>query len=384
MGACSGLRIVELGSMVTAPLTGQLLADFGAEVIKIEPIGGEIMRGIPPIYEGRSAAFGQWNRNKKSVTLNLKNAAELDAARRIVASADAVVTNYRADTLAGFGLDYSSVSKASPHLVYASITGFGPDGPHADYSSYDMVIQGLVGLMPHQGNEGPPQPIRSAVADKVVAHSAAMSILAAILHRKNSGEGQLIEISMLDAYANFILPELFYTHTFLDAPPPVQWVKSIYNQFEVSDGWVIGFLMTDRHFEGACTALGIEALRDDPRFADPGMRNVYQPELMQEIKKACGHMTVGEFIDLARANDLPFAPVNTLEQFMNDPQAINNETFVEFVDPARPELGRIRLLNNCVRMHGTPINARAFAPDAGEHTEEVLTSIGLSGGELRA
>lgn len=262
-GACSGIRVIEFGSMVTAPLAGQLLADFGAEVIKIEGPEGEIMRGIPPIFEGRSAAFAQWNRNKKSIALDLKMPAALAAAHRLVDEADVLITNFRPDVLQAFGLDYPALSKRLPDLIYASLTGFGPTGPYSELAAYDMVIQGLVGLMPNQGGDGPPQPIRSAVVDKICGYSTAMAVLAALLHRKSGGPGQNIEISMMDSFASFILPELFYTHTFIDAPPPVQWVKSIYNHFQVADGWVIGFLMTDRHFNGACDAFGIEALRDD-------------------------------------------------------------------------------------------------------------------------
>jgi formyl-CoA transferase len=383
-GACSGIRVIELGTMVTAPLAGQLLADFGAEVIKIEPPQGEIMRGIPPVFEGRSAAFAQWNRNKKCVALDLKSPAGLAAARKLVDGADALVTNFRPDVLEAFGLDYDAVAGRNPDIVYAALTGFGPDGPYAELASYDMVIQGLVGLMPNQGGDGPPQPIKSPVADKISSYSAVMAMLAALLHRKAGGAGQKIEISMMDAYANFILPELFYTRTFLDAPPPVQWVKSIYNPFELSDGWVIGFVMTDRHFEGACDIFGLEAIRKDPRFADPGARNVYQPELMQEIAQACRHMTVAAFVELARANDLPFAPVNDLDQFMGDPQAVHNQTFVEFDDPGRPELGRLKLLNSFARMSGTPVDARAFAPDVGADNAEVLAAIGLTPAEIDA
>lgn len=383
-GACSGIRVIELGTMVTGPLAGQLLADFGAEVIKIEPPQGEIMRGIPPLYEGRSAAFAQWNRNKKCVALDMKSAAGRAAAQKLVDSADALVTNFRPDVLKAFGLDYDAVVKRNADIVYAEVTGFGPNGPYSELASYDMVIQGLVGLMPNQGGDGPPQPIKSPVADKISSYSAVMTILAALLHRKMGGAGQKIEISMMDAFANFILPELFYTRTFLDAPPPVQWVKSIYNPFELSDGWVIGFMMTDRHFEGACDAFGLGSMRTDPRYADPGARNVYQPELMQGIASACRHMTVAEFVALARANDLPFAPVNDLEQFMRDPQAIHNETFVEFTDPDRPELGRIKLLNSFARMGGTPVDARGFAADIGAHNIEVLAGIGLSPAEIEA
>lgn len=383
-GACAGIRIVELGTMVTAPLSGQLLADFGAEVIKIEPPEGEIMRGIPPIFEGRSAAFSQWNRNKKAVALDLKHPPALEAAKRLIDSADAVVTNFRPDVLEKFGLDYEALIERNPNLVYALMTGFGTSGPYAELPSYDMVIQGLVGLMPNQGGEGnPPQPIKSPVADKISSYSAVMSVLAALLHLKMGGKGQKIEISMMDAYANFILPELFYTRTFLDAPPPVQWVKSIYNPFELKDGWMIGFIMTDRHFEMACDVLGIDSLRDDSRFADPGARNIYQPELMHEIAKACSEMSVVEFTELARKHSLPFAPVNDLDQFMEDPQAIHNETFVEFTDVERPELGRIKLLNSFARMSGTPVDARVLAPDIGAHTEEMLEAVGLSVAEVK-
>jgi crotonobetainyl-CoA:carnitine CoA-transferase CaiB-like acyl-CoA transferase len=381
VGACKGLRVIEMGAMVTAPLAAQILADLGAEVIKVEPLEGEVMRSIPPVYNGVSAAFAQWNRNKKSVTLNLKTAEGAEAARKLVASADVLITNYRPKVLKAFQLDYEPVARTNPGIVYAALSGFGPTGPYSDQPAYDMVMQALTGFMPVQGGKETPMAVKATVVDKITGYSAALSVLAALLHRAGGGGGQLIDISMMDAYASFMLPETLYATTFLDAPPSKPWTADLYNTVKLKDGRAMGFIMTDGQFKGACETFGLQRLMTDPRFANPGVRNLHMTEMMQEISAVTEHMTRDEFVILVRKHEVPFSPVNDLEEFQNDPQAIHNETFVEFTDE---RVGRVSLLNSFARFAKTPVNAKALPPEKGAHNEEIFRELGLDAGEIDA
>jgi crotonobetainyl-CoA:carnitine CoA-transferase CaiB-like acyl-CoA transferase len=381
VGACKGIRVIEMGAMVTAPLAGQILADLGAEVIKVEPLEGEVMRSIPPVYNGVSAAFAQWNRNKKSVTLNLKTSEGAEAARKLVNSADVLITNYRPKVLKAFELDYEPVARTNPELIYAALSGFGPTGPYSDQPAYDMVMQALTGFMPVQGGGGPPAAVKATVVDKITGYSAALSILAALLHRAGGGGGQLVDVSMMDAYASFMLPETLYATTFLDAPPSKPWTADLYNTVKLKEGRALGFIMTDGQFKDACEAFGLERLMTDPRFANPGERNLHMTEMMQEIETVTQHMARDEFIALIRKHQVPFSPVNDLEGFQKDPQAIHNETFVEFVDE---RVGRVNLLNSFAKFAKTPVNAKALPPEPGAHNEEIFRELGLGTGEINA
>jgi crotonobetainyl-CoA:carnitine CoA-transferase CaiB-like acyl-CoA transferase len=380
-GACEGIRIVEIGTMVTAPYAAQILGDMGAEVIKIEALNGEIMRTVPPVYNGQSAAFAQWNRNKKSVALNLKNPDAVKAAHAIIATADALIINFRPQTAATYGFDYETLSKENPSLVYVMISGFGSTGPYSEYPAYDMVVQGMSGFMPIQGGDAGPKAIRSAVVDKIGAYAAVMALLAALLYRNKTGKGQIIEIPMMDAFAKFILPETFYTKSFMDAPEAVIWARDLYETITLADGHVIGFIMTQGHFEKLCIAYGLEELLHDPRFADVSQRNIHQKQLMPLVQQKCAHMTVAEFVAIARENELPFGPVYTLEQFMEDPQTKHNEIFETFYDD---RVGNVVLLGGLARMSETPINAKALPPEIGEHTTDILRSVGYSSDRIEA
>jgi Predicted acyl-CoA transferases/carnitine dehydratase len=381
LGACKGVRVIEMGAMVTAPLAAQILADLGAEVIKVEPLEGEVMRSIPPVHNGVSAAFAQWNRNKKSVTLNLKTPEGAEAARKLVKSADVLITNYRPKVLKGFQLDYEPVARSNPDLIYAALTGFGPTGPYSDQPAYDMVMQALTGFMPVQGGNGLPAAVKATVVDKITGYSAALSILAALLHRAGGGGGQRIDVSMMDAYASFMLPETLYATTFLDAPPSKPWTADLYNTVKLKDGRALGFIMTDGQFKAACDAFGLQRLMVDPRFSNPGVRNLHMTEMMQEIETVTQHMTREEFVAVIRKHEVPFSPVNDLAGFQNDPQAIHNETFVEFIDE---RVGRVNLLNTFARFAKTPVNAKALPPEPGAHNEEIFRGLGLGTGEISA
>jgi crotonobetainyl-CoA:carnitine CoA-transferase CaiB-like acyl-CoA transferase len=372
-GPCTKYRVIELSTMVTAPLCGQILGDLGADVIKIEPLGGEVMRTIPPTFNGHSAAFAQWNRNKRSIALNLKTTEGMEVLHRLVSQADVFVQNMRAGIAQSLGFGYGALTKLNPELIYLELTGYGPDGPYKEQPGYDMIVQGLTGFMPVQGNGGEPQPVRAIQADKITGYSAAMAILAALLHRADGGGGQHIDTNILDSYATFMLPEMLYGASFIDAPPSDASVTGIYNTIKVKDGDLIGFIMTDDQFNAACEHFGTSQLREDRRFQTAAGRNVHQAELMAELEKKCCSMTTADVMRLAHASAIPFAPVNDISAFIRDEQALHNETFVEF---DTEEVGRVRLMNGFSRFSKTPINAKSLAPELGADTDQILIEHG--------
>lgn len=360
--------------MVAAPLCSQIMADLGADVIKVEPLHGEIMRGIPPVYKGVSAAFAQWNRNKRSIALDLKSEEGMAILRKLLGEADIFIHNLRVGAASKLGLDHETLSAENHGLISVQISGYGTEGPYRDQPGYDMMVQGLTGYMPIQGTDEEPQAIRSILADKVAAYSGALAAMAAIVHRRaGDGGGQKIDATILDSYAAFMLPDHFYTRAFVDAEREAPFTANIYNLIRLDDGMIIGYLMTNDHFTTACRAFGREDLLEDQRYGTPGGRNVHQPELMGEIAKACKDKSVREVLAIAREHQLPFAPVNDLDSFCDDPQAVHNETFVEFETEA---VGRVRLLNGLAKLSKTPIDARSLAPGLGDHTDAILAEMG--------
>lgn len=375
-GALARVKVVELGSMVAGPLCGQILGDMGADVIKVEPIGGEIMRQIPPVYDGTSAAFAQWNRNKRSVSLNLKTEEGLRTLKQLIQQADVFIHNLKTGAAGRLGLDHEMLIKSNPGLISLEMSGYGATGPYSDQPCFDMMVQGLTGFMPIQGSRDKPRAIRSIIADKVIAYSAAIAVLSALVFKRDSGgRGQKVSANILDSYASFMLPDHFYTRSFVDQPREAPFTADIYNLIQLKDGYVIGYLLTAEQFEAACDAFDRPDLLKDERFTTPRGRNIHQPELISEISQSLGDLSCAELLARAREFRLPFAAVNDLDGFTADPQVIHNGTVVEFDDE---RLGRIRLLKGLANMSETPINARSMAPELGADTDAVLGELGYS------
>jgi crotonobetainyl-CoA:carnitine CoA-transferase CaiB-like acyl-CoA transferase len=381
---CLNVRVIEIGTMVSGPLCGQILGDYGADVIKIETLDGDMMRHMAPHYKGASAAFAQYNRNKRSISLNLKTQAGIEIAKKLIATADVVILNTRPSVADSLGLDYESLSEANPGLIYASISGFGPSGPYRQQPAYDMVIQGFAGFMPVQGTGAEPAPIRTVVADLVVAYSAALAIMAALISRQASGgAGQKIDVPMLNAYAAFILPNTIQNYSFLaaEAPAPGGFGSNAYNVIKTKDGYGIGLILSNEHFSKACSVFGCDHLLGDPKYADPGLRARNQDSLINEIEKRSKELTTVEFLRLCHEHQLPFGPVYDIPALLDDPQSKHNEVFVEMDDP---EIGRVRLLNSFARLSRTPAQMRSLAPGLGANTDEVLAALGVSHADIQA
>jgi crotonobetainyl-CoA:carnitine CoA-transferase CaiB-like acyl-CoA transferase len=380
-GPCAGLRVIEFATMVSGPYCGQMLADLGAEIIKLEPLEGDGLRAVRPEYKGLGTLFVHYNRGKKSMCVDLKSAQGAEVVRDLVRSADVVLENFRPGVMDRLGFGYEAFKALNPGLVYVSISGFGASGPYVDRPAYDQVIQGLTGYMWAQGENQSPQPVRNPVVDKISAVTAFHGTLAALLHRERGGSGQHVSVSLMDAYASFIMPGLVNNETFPDAGLEHYPMRQVFHPVKTQDGYVMGHVQTNAQFTGCAHAFGREDILDDPRFANPRERLKHIGEMWSEMAVGAATRTTEQIMSVALAHSVPLGPVQTVQQFMQDPQARHNQTFVDFQDP---EYGVVRQMNFPARLEGSPANAQARAPRQGEHTDTILASLGRQAEEVAA
>jgi CoA:oxalate CoA-transferase len=380
-GPCSGLRVIEITTMIAGPMAGLMLADLGAEVIKIEAFGGDLTRGLRPNHKGMSTMFWSMNRHKKSIQIDLKSPEGQAIARRLAASADVLIENARPGVLDRLGLSYETLREQNPGLIYTSISGFGPDGPYARRPAFDHVIQGLTGAMALQNPLGAPEPIRNSIVDKYTATAAASAITAALLYRERSGGiGQRVSVSLVDAFASFALLDNVHNDMFRDSDNKIPYFN-IFCPIRTADGHVIGHIQSDDQFARACKLLGCEELIDDPRFNDPWRRLSGIETMWAELERFTVPWATDDLLEAAEREGVPIGPVNSVEAFLKDPQAKHNRTFVEYEDP---EYGKVLTFNYPARFEKSPANVEARPPKLGEHTGELLAELGMSADEIEA
>lgn len=368
--------------MVSGPFAGQILGDLGAEVIKVEMPGGDPMRGLHPMYKGQSAYFSLYNRNKKSLVLNLKSEGGRDLAHRLIDTADVVIENFRPGTMEKLGLGYERLQASNPKLVYAGLSGFGLTGPYAGKPAYDHVIQGMSGLMPYIGTPEAPQPIQNIIADKVASVICSNAVLAALLFRHNNdGKGQRVSVSLMKSFGAFVLPDLLGNHYYQSAGLKKMPNIKVHYPLATKDGHVIGHIQLDHHFENLCRMFGREDLLADERFATPWARISNYEEMWQEFSGPAAGFTTAEVVAMADQYGIPLGPVNDVEAFLEDPQAIHSESFIDTEDP---EFGRLRMAGFFADFDASPASLRLRAPKLGEHSEELLRRLGQSDDEINA
>jgi crotonobetainyl-CoA:carnitine CoA-transferase CaiB-like acyl-CoA transferase len=380
-GPLSGVRVIDLTTVVSGPVCTALLADQGASVIKIEPPEGDIIRHTAGDGEF-TAMFVACNRGKRSLALDLKQPAACDVVRRLAAVSEVFVQNFRPGAMDRLGLGAEALRALNPRLIYVSISGVGEVGPYAKQRVYDPVIQSLSGLADVQtdADTGRPRMVRTIIADKTTGAFAAQAICAALFARERTGEGQHIRLSMLDAMVAFLWPEAMSDQAIpgrakAAGPPRPDLI------FRTADGFITAGSVSNAEWRGLCTALDKPEWIDDPRFHTPAERSANAAERLTLVGDVLETRPTKEWLSRLAANDVPSAPVLRRDDVLTDPQVVFNG-LIETID--QPGLGPIRQARPAARFDGTPAAIRAPAPSIGQHTEAVLVELGLAPADIAA
>ena len=373
-GALTGLRVIDLTQVMAGPFCTMLLADLGADVIKIEPPQGDSTRTMPGAVGTDSPSFNAVNRGKRSVVLNLKTRDGVDAVRTLARSADIFVENYRPGVMESLGLDYTSLSASNPRLIYASISGYGQTGPQRGKGGFDLVAQGVSGIMSVTGEPGG-APVKSGIplTDLGAGLFATVGILAALEHRHKTGRGQQIDTSLLDAGVGLSVWESTQYFSGRGIPERLgsaHRMSAPYQAFRCADGYITIGGANDRTFHRICEVLGHPEWREMPEFLTDGMRIKNRADLAARIEAITATKPRAHWLELFDANNIPCGPINDYSQVFQDPQVLARELVV---DVEHPTLGAIRALGSPIKLSATPPDVRRRAPLLGEHTEEVMT-----------
>ncbi len=380
IGPLTGLRVLDLTRVLAGPTCTQMLGDLGAEVIKIErPEAGDDTRGFAPPFvpnTKESAYFVGVNRNKKSVTLDIAKPEGQAIIHKLLEHCDILVENFKVGALAKYGLGYEQLAKTHPRLIYCSITGFGQTGPYAPRPGYDALIQAMGGVMSLTGEpNGSPQKVGVPVADLFAGLYGCIGILAAVNHRNSTGQGQQIDIGMLDTHVAWLANQgMNYLATGENPARLGNQHPNIapYQEFPTKDGYLILAVGNDPTFERFCKAFGQEALLADPRFATNPIRVQNRQLVTDTLTPVMKSKTTAEWIDALEALKIGCGPINTLEQVFADPHVQAREMVVEM---AHGSGETVKVIANPVKLSATPPSYRSAPPVLGEHTEDVLASM---------
>ena len=388
-GPLAGLRIVDFTRVLSGPFCTALLADLGAEVIKVEPPQGDDYRAIGPMRNGESALFNVMNRNKHSVVLDLKLPDAQALARELCATADVVVENFRPGVAEKLGIGYAAVRAINPRVVYASISGFGQTGPAAHRPAYDIVLQAMSGLMEATGSpDGPPTLVGEAVSDVVSGLFASWGVLAALLGRERNGQGTHVDVAMLDATLAFTATSV--SRFLFTGRNPVRVgnrhpLSAPFGVYAAADGHYVLAVLNNKLFTQLCAVIGQPVLATDPRFATDELRSLNEPALRAAIEAWSDALTVDQVVQHLEAAAVPTAPIWNVEQALNSPQSQHRGVLQAVDDPQLPGL---RLPSQPLQFSAYERAAVQRAPRLGEHTDVTLQRVlGLAAGkvaELRA
>ncbi|MEM8839594.1 MAG: CoA transferase [Pseudomonadota bacterium] len=386
-GPLQGVKVIELAHIMAGPVCGMMLADMGADVVKVEkPTGDDTRRMVPPTVNGESAAFMIMNRNKRGVCLNLKEERARGILRRLLANADVVIENYRKGTMERLGLSYESLRADNPGLIYVAISGFGQTGPYAGRGGFDLITQGMSGLMSITG-EGPGRPpvkVGPPVSDTTAGILAAMGVCAALQSRAKTGEGQIVDTSLYEAAI---------THTYWQSaiafasgtdPEPMGSAHPLnapYQAFETADGWITLGAANQANWERLVDLIGAAHLKDDPRFQTNADRMAHRSDLEVELTRIFIERPSDDWLELLNSGGFPAGPVSSITEMHEDPHTRARDMVVE---TEHPVAGSTKAIGLPVKFSATPGRIVRPAPQLGEHTREVLSDAGYSEMEIAA
>jgi formyl-CoA transferase len=381
-GPLSGVRVLDLTRVVAGPYCSMFLGDLGADVVKIEqPGAGDDTRGWgPPFAGGESAYYLCINRNKQSLTLDLKSQRAVELLRDLVKAADVIIENFRPGTMERLGLGEKELRELNPRLIYASLTGFGADGPMSDWPGYDLIVQAWGGLMSITGTpEGEPVKVGVAIIDLVAGLMLGKAVAAALFAREKIGVGQRIDTSLLEAEVASLIN--VGSNYLVGGKVPTRWGNAHpnivpYQNFQTADGYLVIGVASEVIWKRFCEAIGQRDLINDPRFADNSKRVENRRELIAILSKTFLQRRNDAWFKLLTDAEVPCAPVQTIDQVFQAPQVLQRDMLIE-ID--HPTAGKVRMAGIPVKFSVTPASVRMPPPLLGEHNDEILESwLGLS------
>lgn len=379
------MRVIELAHIMSGPVCGMMLADMGADIIKVEktPDGDDSRRFAPVLESGESASFMIVNRNKRGIGLNLKTEGGQKVLARLLKDADVVTENYRGGTMEKFGLGYEQIKEFNPGIIYCCISGFGRTGPFADKGGFDLIAQGMSGLMSMTGEEGrPPIKAGSPIADINAGILAALGIAAAYVEKLRTGRGQIVDTSLFEAGLQQMYwpaANYFGTGTTLPKMGSANPTSTPYQAFETKDGWINIGAANQANYERLVQVIEMPELATDPRFKTNSERMKNRPELVRLLTERLTTRTTDEWMSLFDKAGFPAGPVLDTPQALSHPQTIARGMVVE---TEHPTAGKVKGLGLPIRFSNSRGDSQRPAPMLGQHTEEVLLEIGFSQQEV--
>jgi formyl-CoA transferase len=381
--ALDSLRVLDVTQVMAGPFCAMVLADLGADVIKIEPPSGDSTRQMPGAVRGDSPSFNAVNRGKRSVVINLKVNEGRDVLTRLARSSDILIENYRPGVMTALGVGYEQVAPLNPRLIYASISGYGHSGPARDKGGFDLIAQGVAGIMSVTGEPGgPPMKAGVPLTDLGAALFALVGILAAVESRHRTGAGQHIDTSLVDAGVALSVWEATEYFSGTGVPAPMgsgHRMNAPYQAIRCADGYITIGAANERLFRRLCDVLGHPEWAQAPEFADNAGRVRNRADLAQRIESITIQQPRGHWLTFFEQNDIPCGPINDYAQVFADPQVIARDMIVEV---EHPTLGHLRTLGSPIKMSATPPDVSRRAPRLGEHTDELMAEFGFADAEI--
>ncbi len=382
-GPLEGVRVLDLTTMVAGPVATMMLADQGADVIKVESPGGDLMRHFSFGRKGMSASFLSCNRNKRSLAIDLKTPEGLEIVGKLIATADAMVHNFRPGAADRIGLGEDAVRRIRRDIIYVSVSGFGDSGPYANQRAYDPVIQALSGLAEIQRDRdtGRPRMIRTIIADYTTALTTSQAISAALFARQRTGEGQHVKVAMLDSMISYLWPEAMPSLTFVgNEIDPSEGETGPDLVYATADRYITAAALSDDEWRGMCRALRREDLISDPRFKTARDRAVNAVQRREITAAELEKWNASDILPRLLANDVPSGPVLSRFEMLSDPQVRQNQVLEEHHDT---KFGKVRQPRPAARFDRTPAAIRRLAPALGEHNAAILRELDYDDSEIR-